>query len=150
MTRLIVLDAGPLGMVTSPKSTPTTVRAAAWLQRLLVRNVSVAIPEVADYEVRRELVRMGSRQGIAKLDDLQGELFYLPLTTTTMRRAAELWARCRNEGLPLADPHALDCDVILAAQAAEARSDYDEVVIATTNPDHLSRLVAAKHWDEIS
>jgi hypothetical protein len=41
----------------------------------------------------------------------------------------------------------LDADVILAAQAR--RMDAAEVVVATTNVQHLSRLVDAKLWRDV-
>lgn len=149
MSRLVVLDSGPLGMVTNPKATPLSIQATRWLRDLLASGVTVAVAEIADYEVRRELVRRGRSAALSWLDDLTEKLVYLPITTPVMRRAAGLWASCRNEGRPLAAPNALDCDVILAAQAAEVVSDYDDVVIATTNPGHLSRLVTARNWQEI-
>jgi predicted nucleic acid-binding protein len=71
-------------------------------------------------------------------------LDYLPLDTSMMRRAAELWARARNMGLPTAPPEALDGDVILAAQAERVAA-----VVATTNVGHLARFVSADHWRNI-
>ncbi|MBI3923682.1 MAG: nucleic acid-binding protein [Armatimonadetes bacterium] len=150
MRRLILLDAGPLGMACNPTASPLADRANLWVESLVRREVFVAIPEIADYEVRRELLRARKIRGIAILNLLKDELLYIPITTETILRAAEFWAKCRNEGYPLADPRALDGDVILAAQAVEVASDYDETVIATTNPDHLSRLVDARHWEEIT
>jgi hypothetical protein len=64
-----------------------------------------------------------------------------------MRDAALLWADLRKRGQPIADPKALDADVILAAQAR--RMDAAEVVVATTNVQHLSRLVDAKLWRDV-
>ena len=87
---------------------------------LLVRGVEVFIPEIADYEVRRELLRAGKTAGVMRLGELQKVFTYLPITTSVMRRAAALWAAARNQGRPTADPKALDGDVILAAQALEA------------------------------
>jgi hypothetical protein len=73
----------------------------------------------------------------------------LRLTTVTMRRAAEFWAQLRGQGTPTADDKALDGDVILAAQAALLSAQGD-VVIATTNVGHLSRLVPADLWQNIT
>ena len=106
----------------------------------------VLLPEVADYEVRRELLRAGKVAGLAWLDILGQTLEYLPLTTSAMRRAAELWAEARRRGVPTADPHALDGDVILAAQALTLGI---EVVVATTNVSHLGRFVSAAEWPNI-
>jgi hypothetical protein len=66
-----------------------------------------------------------------------------------LRRAAELWADMRRQGQPTADPHALDADVILAAQAQLTAAPDDTIVVATTNVGHLERLVPAQRWDEI-
>ena len=65
-----------------------------------------------------------------------------------MRRAAGFWASARSRGRPTAPDHALDGDVILAAQAAELAAGGDEVV-ATTNVGHLSRFAAASRWNEV-
>ena len=61
-----------------------------------------------------------------------------------MLKAAELWAQARNSGLPTADPKALDCDVILAAQALEK-----DGIVATENVGHLSRFVDARDWRDL-
>ena len=106
------------------------------------------MPEVADYEIRRELLRAGKQLGIARLDELCSGFFYAPLTTTLMRTAAGLWADARNSGLPTANDSALDGDVILAAQALALAKDQ-AVVVATTNTKHLERYVDAKHWRDI-
>lgn len=52
--------------------------------------------------------------------------------------------------MPTATAEALDTDVILAAQVLEAAEDAGSaVVVATTNPRHLSRFVDARDWREI-
>jgi predicted nucleic acid-binding protein len=98
------------------------------------------IPEIADYEVRRELVRVGATAGLRRLDAHLGRFRLLPLERPALLRAAELWAQIRNAGLPTADPHALDADAILAGQALTAASPAQVVVLATTNRRHLGRL----------
>ena len=118
-----------------------------WLQSLLLDGVHILVPEIADYEVRRELLRARKMKGMQRLDDLIEIVGYLPLTTAVMRDAAELWAQVRQSGLPTADQHALDGDVILAAQARSIPAD--DVVVATTNVGHLARLVDAALWTDI-
>ena len=66
-----------------------------------------------------------------------------------MRQAAQFWAQARQSGLPTADRHALDGDVILAAQALSLRIGEREFCIAPTNVGHLSRFVPAKLWQDI-
>jgi predicted nucleic acid-binding protein len=110
----------------------------------------VLVPEIADYEVRRELIRAGRPKGLVRLDDLAGQIGYLPITTAVWRRAAELWARARAEGKPTAPDAGLDGDVLLAAQAVLAAEDGYEVVVATTNVGHLGRFVDARQWDSIT
>ncbi|MGA3326582.1 MAG: hypothetical protein ABSF45_19105 [Terriglobia bacterium] len=58
-----------------------------------------------------------------------------------MLKAAELWAWARNQGIPTADPKALDADVILAAQALQIPA-----LVAAENVDHLSLFIDAKDW----
>lgn len=57
MSRLILLDSGPLGMVTNPKAKGIPLDCQLWIKSLLRRGERVAIPEISDYEVRRELLR---------------------------------------------------------------------------------------------
>lgn len=108
----------------------------------------VIVPEITDYEVRRELLRIGSTKGIAKLDSLALTIEYLPLTTSVMRLAADLWAQMRQAGRPTAGDRAIDADVNLAAQAIGL--SIADIVIATTNVGHLSRFVPAKLCQTIS
>jgi predicted nucleic acid-binding protein len=107
----------------------------------------VILPEVIDYEVRRELIRIRSQNGLANLDWVGQQIEYLPLTTAAMRKAAELWAVARQTGQPTAGAADLDGDVILAAQALTLGVP---VIVATTNATHLSRFVPADLWQNIA
>jgi predicted nucleic acid-binding protein len=146
--QVVLLDAGPLGLVTNPRRSRQSVACAQWLQALVARGTRVMVPEIADYEVRRELLRANKVRGLARLDALARLLEYLPLTTAAMRQAALFWAQARQQGQPTADDKALDGDVILAAQAMTL--GIADVVIATTNVGHLSRFVPAMVWPGIS
>ena len=152
MNRTIVLDAGPLGLVTHPGGSEEADACRSWfLDAALDGSTVVVVPEIADYEVRRELIRARRAAGIARLDaliDRVHDIEYLALTTPAMRQAATFWAEARREGRPTAADPALDGDVILAAQAATL--DRTGVVVATTNVRHLSRFVQAKLWSDLA
>lgn len=147
----MLLDSGPLGIVTNPKAaSPLYQEGKLWLQSLPLKGYIVMLPEIADYEVRRELIRAGKAAGIRRLDELKSQIPYLALTSEVMLLAAQLWADARNRGKPTAHPYALDGDVILAAQAILEGSEVNKVVIATTNVGHLSQFVEAREWRLIS
>ena len=150
--RLIFLDAGPLGLIASPRGGPRAVQCWHWAMDLLTAGAQVVVPEVADYEVRRKLLHLGSAQGVRRLDQLKAGLEYDPITTDVMLRAAALWAAARRSGLPTAPPEALDADAILAAQALQAAGPGDVVTIATTNVRHLGRFpgIDARAWETIA
>jgi predicted nucleic acid-binding protein len=147
VSQVVLLDAGPLGLVTNPRRSAQSTACAKWLQALVNDGARAIIPEIADYEIRRELLRANKVQGLARLDELVARLEYLPITTAVMRRAAEFWAQARQHGEPTASEQSLDADVILAAQAATV--GLTNVVIATTNVGHLSRFVTADVWQNI-
>ncbi len=147
MSLAIVLDAGPLGLVTQRRALPEREACRQWIDARLHSGCRVLIAEIADYGVRRELLRMRKSTSLARLDVLCETLEYLPITTEAMRRAAQFWAEARRSGRPTADRHALDSDVILAGQASTM--GITNVVVATTNVAHLSRFVPAKPWNEI-
>jgi predicted nucleic acid-binding protein len=149
MSRLIVLDSGPLGMVTNPKAKGVPLACQQWLKSLLLRGERVAIPEIADYEVRRELLRAGLLRSVRRLDDLKQTLEYIPIQTDAMLLAANLWAEARQTGQPTADPKALDGDVILSAQARLLCDETTNAIVATTNVAHLSRFITAFDWQSI-
>jgi predicted nucleic acid-binding protein len=145
--RTILLDSGPLGMLTHRGGLPEIDACKAWLERLVAAGDRVIVPEICDYEVRRELLRMGATTSVDRLDGLAQRLEYSGITTAVMRDAAALWAQARAEGRATADPHALDGDVILAAQTQNLEAP--NVVIATTNVAHLALLAPAAEWSAI-
>ena len=142
MTRPIILDTGPLGRIAHPRPNK---EIATWFRQVLASGNVVMIPEIADYELRRNLLAEELDESIRRLDELKKVLTYLPLTTQVMLRAAELWAYARKRGKLSADPEELNGDVILAAQAEQA-----DATVATENIGHLSLFVEARNWRDIS
>ena len=150
MSRIILLDSGPLGMVTTPKAKSLVYyECRLWFNSLEPKGYRVMLPEIADYEVRRELLRAGKIAGIQRLNQLKAVVCYLPITTEVMLKAAEFWAQARQRGKPTADSKSLDGDVILAAQAALIAEEGNEVIVATTNVAHLSQFIDAREWQLI-
>lgn len=144
---VVLLDAGPPGLVTNPNPSPQALACAQWLRTLVLAGTRVIVPEIADYEVRRELLRAGKPRGLALLDTLGSKSEFLPITTPAMREAARLWALARQQGQPTAGDKTIDGDMILAGQALML--GVSDFVIATTNVGHLSRFVAAELWRDI-
>ena len=137
VSQVVMLDAGPIGLVTNPKLSPQSTACTRWLQNLIKSDVRVIIPEIADYEVRRELLRANKAKGVARLDELGKLLEYLPITTAAMHQAAFFWAQARQRGQPTAGDKTIDGDIILVAQAV-------------TLVGHLSRFTAADIWQNIT
>lgn len=147
MSRTILLDSGPLCLITNPRASKEAAACGQWLVNALTGGATVLVPAIADYEVRRELIRARRTAGIGRLDAFIEQVGFLPITTAAMRRAAAFWAETRQQGRPTAADAALDGDVILAAQAVTL--ERAEVIVATTNPKHLSRFVEANLWVDI-
>jgi predicted nucleic acid-binding protein len=146
MSRIIVIDSGPLGYATNPRASVVNNRCKAWLADLAQAGEQVVLPEIVDYEVRRGWLRTQNATAIARLDQFKAAARYLPITTEAMLLAAELWADARRRGYATAGDQALDADVILAAQAITLG---ENAVIATTNVGHLTRYTQAQLWDQI-
>ena len=70
MSRVILLDARPIGLITNPKLSPESTACTHWLQTVVTSGVRVVIPEIADYEVRRELLRANKVKGMRRLNEL--------------------------------------------------------------------------------
>jgi predicted nucleic acid-binding protein len=143
----VVLDSGPLGVLANPRLTPITMAALQWLGQLLANGRRVLVSAIADYEVRRELLRLKATRSLKELDGLAQRLEYLPVSRDALVLAAEFWARARHSGLPTASDPALDADVIIAAQAVTLG---DPVIVATGNVGHISRFVPADLWQNIA
>jgi predicted nucleic acid-binding protein len=150
MPRLIILDSGVVGIITNPKVKSVEAQnCKLWYASLLREGERIALPEIVNYEVRRELIRADKLKGLQRLNELQSVLIYLPITTEVILLAAQFWADVRKAGKPTADAQSLDGDVILAAQAKIQELTENQVIIATTNVKHLSLFVDAREWQDI-
>lgn len=148
MIQVVLLDSGLIGLITNPNQSPASIACTNWIQTISAAGIRVIIPEITDYEVRRELLRSNKVKGIKRLDELIELVEYLPLSTAAMRQAAMFWAEARQQGQPTAGDKTIDGDMILVAQAITL--GIPNVIIATTNLGHLSRFLTADLWQNIS
>lgn len=147
----VFLDAGPLGILTNPKLPDETLRALQWVLDMEAAGHRFIVPAVADYEVRRELIRAGKVKGIAALNAFNTAQpgRFISMTDSALLLGANLWAQARNAGTPTAHPRDLDGDVLIAAQALDMGLPLAEIVIATVNVSHISLFAPAVFWSNI-
>jgi predicted nucleic acid-binding protein len=148
VNRVLILDSGPLGLVTQPQISPEVLSLNRTLLRCLREGDRVHVPAIIYYELRRELLRAQKTAGLSRLDTfIESEPGrYVPLSDRALRLAAELWAKSRQEGFTTAPQWDLDIDLILAAQAVTIGAD---VIVVTTNPRHIARFITARAWNEL-
>jgi predicted nucleic acid-binding protein len=147
----IMLDSSPLGVLLQKPGYPQRDRCRDWVVRHLGAGNRLYVPEIIEYELRRELLRMNKTNSVKALEVFADAVpnRKLLLNTADLRLAAELWAKARQQGRPTADVHALDVDVILCAQVLNSSLPQPDVVVATSNTRHLSQFVDARDWATI-
>lgn len=96
MSQHILLDSSPLSALRLPMRSVGVIAIREWSRSCLAAGHHIYVPEVIDYELRRELLRADKTASIQRLDTLKTTFRYLPLTTMAMLRAAELWAASRQ------------------------------------------------------
>jgi len=148
VSQAILLDTGPFWIGNQSKM----VRTQHGVHDLVAKPQNKPCPHSGSGN-RRLRIEAGTHpsrknKGLAKLDALITYLEYLPLNTPTMRKAAEFWATARKRGQPTAGENTIDVDVTLSAQAVSVNTG--DVVVATTNVDHLNRFVKAEKWQDIT
>jgi hypothetical protein len=149
--RAIILDTGVLSLVADkPGKSPAVIAVQNWLATLLTAGIKIYVPEICDYELRRELVRSQKTSSLVRLNALVSGTEYLLITTPVMHQAAQLWALARNNGTPTSDDTALDGDIILCAQVQSLGIPSTDYIVATTNTKHLKWFVSADEWQNIS
>lgn len=150
MTQILLLDTGPLGLITHPRASQESDRCNEWMRSQLMKGARALVPGISDYELRREMILIGNNKGILKLDALRNAIGFVPITTAVMDQAAIFWAQARSMGKPTASDPALDGDMILSAHACLISNQGHEVIVATTNVKHLDLFCEASLWTDIN
>ncbi len=116
MQKCVFVDSCTLGILANPNKTTETEACKAWALNLHRKDTLVRVPEIADYETRRSLIRIASAESLAELDRVIAVYTLVPICTDAMRRAAEMWANLRIQlGKGGTDDKRLDGDVIICA-----------------------------------
>ncbi|MBC8142537.1 MAG: nucleic acid-binding protein [Armatimonadetes bacterium] len=143
----VFMDTNVLGMLTQkPGVRADSDACQAWGAAVNAQGVYVFVPEVADYELRREFLLTGNADAVTRLDAYtqREPNRYLPITTSAMREAARLRADLRKRGIPTAAKEALDGDALIAAQVfrwcEREQIPASFIAVATTNVSDLSRF----------
>ncbi len=150
MSQIVLLDTGPLGLITHPKASHESDRCNRWMRDQMLKGMRILVPGISDYELRREMLLNNATKGLAKLDALRKVVGFVPVTTAVMDQAAAFWADARKLGKPTASDSALDGDMILSAHAFLISKEGHEVVVATTNVKHLDIFCDARLWTNIN
>lgn len=153
MSRVAVIDSGPLGEIIKRHPSADTIR---WIEFINENKIALRIPEIIDYETRRELILQGLKGNIESYKSISNLTKYrqtnrlIPLEPSiTLTDACELWADLRFNSQPTADRKNIDVDVILVTQALSMKKDFDEIIIVTGNLSDLRRFshLGIKIWD---
>jgi predicted nucleic acid-binding protein len=145
----LLLDSNILARFVRPEIDENRPVAEAILRLLNDPDVEIFVPEIIDYELRRKLLHLATqrhqgrkwaRDALTLLDKL-AVTGYLPLTTDTMKLAADLWAQTRVQGRQRCHEDSLDIDIILAAQAKQVGGQ-----VVTMNEKHFRGLVQVFDW----
>lgn len=153
----IVLDVYPLGNAAinpaRPGVTPTSSQQCRqWMTDCETAGSILLVPAIAYYEEVREMERRLAMRQILRLQNFSFDpARFIALTTDHLTAAARLWGQVRRAGQPTSDRHALDGDVILAAQVMSLGLPDSEYIVATRNAQHLTRFgLPAGEWQQIA
>lgn len=106
MSLSLLLDSGPLGLLTHPQRSEDVVAISDWLSRCLLNGTRIIVPAIVYYELKRELLRARKPVGVARLDAFVNATpgRYPPLSGEALRLAAELWEVHDRRAAPRPSP----------------------------------------------
>lgn len=95
VSRVVLLDAGPLGMISHPRKNP---EIKVWLQNLIRSGTVVRVPEIVDYEVRRVGLPRNSNYEEFTVQFMSNS-YVVPILTRSNKETA-LITPARKEDMP--------------------------------------------------
>jgi hypothetical protein len=149
--RIVLLDESPLAAITHPSSKGDAGVAKTWYAELRAAGITVRVPQIADYELRRQLILKNFLSSIALLNQVIRQTGGLvPIKEKTFQHAAKLWAQRRKNNEAARDDKSLDGDMILCAQAWSLTRPRQKVIVASSNIKHLKSFVECDEWKNIT
>jgi hypothetical protein len=85
MNKIILLDSTPVGLITNPKKNEQAEKCQLWFDQHIYEDDTFILPEIVDYEMRRELLRANKLAGLEKLDRLKSLISYFPMGSNIKR-----------------------------------------------------------------
>ena len=153
MPKSIFLDTFPLSSVCKIKDDPnsSTEQCQEWIKSCIISGNAIYVPEISYYEVIRELKLVNATRQIERLRLFSFAIHtrFIPISSTHIEEASNLWAVSRKAGRSTSSKDSLDGDVILCAQVLGLSIPSYDFVVATTNPKHLIQFVPAENWFNI-
>ncbi len=157
---IVILDSNILGLIIAPLSTnfekeegkyKQARECIYWFQNLLSRGAYVTVPDICDYEIRRELIRINSFESLDNLKGLRNVINFQELTFNVLTEAAEIWAIARNSNQPNKSIQNIDVDCIIAAHWRLLKNEYPgrEVIVATENIKDFQSFSDCSSWKNI-
>lgn len=119
-----------------------------WYRSLTATDVVVVVPEVADYEVRRELILARLELSLARLAAVRAAARFEPITSEIMLAAARIWAEAKSHRAAHGGEGATGWRRHPPRHRSNARKGR-AVMIATTNVRYLAQFADARLWSEI-
>jgi hypothetical protein len=103
VSRFLVLDSGPLGLITHPQRNSEVIAITEWLSRCVLGGHRVIVPAIIYYELRRELLRAGKTFSVGRLESFVTSTpgRYLPLPTKRSVWRQNFGQRHASKGGPL-------------------------------------------------
>ncbi len=68
MIEVIALDSGVLSLLTQKRGIQPAVNCRAWAAECIRAGAKIIVPAIANYELRRELLRARNLSAVARLD----------------------------------------------------------------------------------
>jgi len=67
-------------------------------------------------------------------------------------KAAEIWARARQDNRPTSDDKDIDVDIIVSAQYLILKEEFpgQSIIVATENTKHFKLFTNAEKWENIT
>lgn len=158
---LLVLDTGPLGLLTNPNKTEKPEACRHWFENMAQNGARVAVPQTSYEEVCIGIQHAHTVHGIDRLNKFVNEVYDRNLWIATNRvvtmEAERLQESTKTRGKMTGDPNELNPDCKIAAACKLAPQLLDDIpqgtrcVVVTDNIKHYKQIeVECYKWQDLT